>query len=274
MRTLFMILSWFLFIPTLALADDPWPELREIIFGDEPIAESSVVSLDVSSRAQFAANLPVAIKLHAPAGTHVTEVKLLIDRNPSPVVAEFALTPRAAQKHISTRVRINENSMIRAIARTSDGTLHMASAFVKGAGGCAEGGYPDQALAEMKVGDIMIAQDVPVKSDLLARLSSPKPATSLPGDERRPVRITVRHPNSSGMQRDPIQLHIVPANFVSDLAVAIDGTPALTMTGGISLSQNPTLAFDVDVSGEGHISVDAQDTDGRQFRGLMRGAGS
>ena len=61
---------------------------------------------------------------------------LVVDANPAPVAAVFNMSPENGVATISTRLRINAYSHVRAIAETSDGELFMATRFVKASGGC------------------------------------------------------------------------------------------------------------------------------------------
>ena len=54
-------------------------------------------------------------------------------------MAKFSFGPAegaGGERSISTRVRIDNFSHVRAILETADGSLHMATKFVQAAGGC------------------------------------------------------------------------------------------------------------------------------------------
>src|SRR5689334_546626 len=105
-----------------------WGSIRPDLFGDRPIAEDGAfVSLDAPTRAEDAALVPVDIHLSVPPGDgrRITAVTLVVDENPSPLVARFTLGEPTARLNLSTRVRVNAYSFVRAVAETSDGALHM-----------------------------------------------------------------------------------------------------------------------------------------------------
>ena len=54
----------------------------------------------------------------------------------------------------------------------------------------------------------------------------------------------IRHPNNSGLQRDPITQYFIPAHFVQKLSIAQGDRLILAMEGGISISEDPNFRFD------------------------------
>jgi sulfur-oxidizing protein SoxY len=79
------------------------------------------------------------------------------------------------------------------------------------------------------------------------------------------VQVMIRHPNNSGLQRDPLTQYFIPAHFVQKLSIAQADRPILSMEGGISISEDPNFRFDFAVRGEGDILVEAVDTEGKVF---------
>ena len=75
--------------------------------------------------------------------------------HPSPRVFHFSLDSGTAT--ISTRVRVDSYTNVRAIAELNDGSLHMAVQFVKAAGGCSAPALKDKEKAFATFGK-MIAQ--------------------------------------------------------------------------------------------------------------------
>jgi sulfur-oxidizing protein SoxY len=75
----------------------------------------------------------------------------------------------------------------------------------------------------------------------------------------------IRHPNNSGLQRDPITQYFIPAHFVQKLSISQGDQKILSMEGGISISEDPNFRFDFSARGNGEISVEAVDTDGKVF---------
>ncbi|TIN68881.1 MAG: quinoprotein dehydrogenase-associated SoxYZ-like carrier, partial [Mesorhizobium sp.] len=123
---------------TTASSDRIWHDLKGDVFGDRAIlVDTGVVRIEAPKRAQDAAIVPVDIYLDpAKAPDGIKSVTLIIDANPAPVAATFQLGKDAGVTHLSTRVRVNDYSYLRAIAETQSGQLHMMQTFVKASGGC------------------------------------------------------------------------------------------------------------------------------------------
>jgi sulfur-oxidizing protein SoxY len=84
----------------------------------------------------------------------------------------------------------------------------------------------------------------------------------------------VRHPNNSGFQMDPLSRLYIPALFVDRLLVTQGDELLFSMTGGISISEDPTIRFRYVPNGSEAIHVVAGDTDGREFRESFAADGS
>ena len=79
------------------------------------------------------------------------------------------------------------------------------------------------------------------------------------------LQLMIRHPNNSGLQRDPITQYFIPAHFVQNLSISQGDRLILAMEGGISISEDPNFRFDFAVHGADDIRVEAVDTDGKVF---------
>jgi sulfur-oxidizing protein SoxY len=64
---------------------------------------------------------------------------------------------------------------------------------------------------------------------------------------------------------DQVTRLYTPAWYVDSLTVSQGETPVFSMTGGISISEDPTFRFSFKSDGQ-PITVEAKDTEGRVFR--------
>ena len=123
-----------------APADDParlarWKALREAIFGNRPINNgTAVIQMDLPPRALDAALVPLGLTLVG--GREIKGVYLVIDNNPSPLAGHITFGPAADPSSLKLRVRVNEYTLVHAVAETRDGELYGIEKFVKAAGGC------------------------------------------------------------------------------------------------------------------------------------------
>lgn len=243
----------------LFAAEDSWPDLKEEIFGDQPILDGTDwVRIEAPYRAHDAAVVPIDIAALRPQeeDRFIKSITLVIDENPAPVAAVFHLGKSIGLASLSTRVRVNAYSHVRAIAEANDGRLYMVSRFVKASGGCSAPATkdPDEALASM--GRMKLRQfSAPVNA------TADKPAMS----ELREAQIMIRHPNHSGLQMDQLTRYFVPAHYVSDIEVRQGDEVILAVEGAISLSEDPSIRFHYLPNGSRQINVTIEDTEDQVF---------
>jgi sulfur-oxidizing protein SoxY len=237
---------------TTASSDRIWQDLKGDVFGDRAIlVDTGVVRVEAPKRAQDAAIVPVDIYIDpAKAPDGIKSVTLIIDVNPAPIAAAFQIGKDAGVTHLSTRVRVNDYSYLRAIAETQGGELHMAQTFVKASGGCSAPAVKNQDEAMATMGQMKLRQFPPQETMTKAQ----------------ELQLMIRHPNNSGLQRNPLTQYFIPAHFVQKLSISQAGRPILSMEGGISISEDPNFRFDFTAHGSGEIQVEAIDTDGKVFR--------
>lgn len=247
------------FPPPTVWADDTaaeatWRELKPDLFDDRQIAEDDgVIAIEAPYRAYDAAVVPITVKaLRTQGGDDaITAITLVIDENPAPVAAVFRTGPASGDATITTRVRINAYTYVRAVAETKDGSLHMAKAYVKAAGGCSAPALKDQDEALANLGQMKLVQP-PAPEDAAVGIA----------------RLMIRHPNYSGLQRDPVTQYYIPAHFVREIEVRLDDEAVLAVEAAISMSENPTVEFRYVPPPErtgAVLSVRATDTEGNVF---------
>lgn len=233
---------------------DPWPELVRDIFNGRPIGDGSrLISIDMPSRAEDAALVPVTLRTMLPPvdARTVKKITLVIDQNPAPVAATFEIA--AGVTMISTRVRVDSYSNVHAVAELSDGQLYVATTFVKASGGCSAPAIKNLDQTNADLGQMRFRQ--------FAR------AADEPRSAPQEAQVMIRHPNNSGLQRDQITLLYVPAFFIRELRIRQGTELILAMEGGISISENPNIRFNYVPHGAATIEVEAVDTGGHVFKG-------
>jgi sulfur-oxidizing protein SoxY len=233
-----------------------WTYLVDNVFDGRAMEPGTgVVSLVAPYRAEDAAVVPMTIRSELPAGSdlRIEKITLLIDENPSPVAAEFTFGDAGTVHAIETRLRVDAYTMVHVVAEASDGKLYMAEAFVKASGGCSSPGLKHQEIAD--IGEMRFRR---FEADAVSGVAE--------------AQIMIRHPNNSGLQRDPLMNYYIPAFFVQDLALSIGGKLLFRMAGGISISENPT--FRIAYSAEdGPVTVEAVDTKGNIYEGAWPAGG-
>ncbi len=228
-----------------------WDALRVDVVGDTEIVDGTdLYTFDAPFRAQDAATVPVHI-IQNPGAPDVKRLTLVIDENPAPVAAEFTFGEAMSPLDLEARVRVDAYTNVRAIVEAEDGTVYMTGRFVRASGGCSAPATKDAAAAMAALGNLKM------------RFFDAEPAQST---GRREAQVMLRHPNYSGMQRDPLTLLYIPPDFVDTMEVRQGGDLLFSVSAGISISEDPTFRFAYDDSGAGALSVTATDTDGHTFK--------
>jgi sulfur-oxidizing protein SoxY len=154
-------------------------------------------------------------------------------------------------RSFSTAVRVDAHSLVHAVAETVDGRLLEASCFVE-----ASRGFSAPLNADFHT----------AARDGLGRMRLDLPAGP-PGTGRAvPVRVSVRHPNTTGLQLDPRGRAALPVSFLSRLEVRYRGAEVLRVEAETSVAEDPTFGFALSGEPGGELLVLGEDSDGRRFR--------
>src|SRR3989304_6395923 len=134
MLVLPLTLIWFAGDTWAAPPLDMWSPLKQTLFGDRPLQEG-MIRLEAPEVAEDAAIVPVSITIDAPQlpERYVKTLHLIVDRNPIPIAAIFHLTPESGRANLSTRIRLQTFSPVRAIAEMNDGSLYLSARLVPAA---------------------------------------------------------------------------------------------------------------------------------------------
>lgn len=242
---------------------DVWPALQKDVFGDKvPVENPAIVTLEAPVRADDAALVPLTVRIPADAAQRVKKLTLIVDKNPAPVVAEFTYGAAAGtgERMLSTRVRVDMYSNVRAVVETDDGALHMATKFVKAAGGCSAPALKDTDAALAEAGRMIVRA--------LESAGVSAPAGSREGQ------LMIKHPQYSGLQLNQATGFYIPAKFIREIDVKRGDETVFKMTGGISISEDPNIRFTYAGGGDETLDVTATDTDGKVFSGRTGPKGS
>jgi sulfur-oxidizing protein SoxY len=224
-----------------------WQELAQSIFGDKPIADGAgLIRLDAPPRALDAALVPVTVTLAR--DKPVKGVYLVIDDNPAPLAAHVTFGPAADPGVLKFRVRVDQYTLMHAVAETADGQLYEAVKFVKAAGGCSAPVGADATAALEEIGRM--------KLRLPENFALGQPAEA---------QLMIRHPNFNGMQMDQLTRNYTPARFIRTVDVTYNGEQVFHLDGDISLSTDPAIGFGFVPKEKGRMKVIARDSDNAVF---------
>jgi sulfur-oxidizing protein SoxY len=233
-----------------AESEDRWFQIKSSLFGDKYVQPGGeVLTLETPERAMDAAVVPITIgtKFEQHPDRYIKNLYLVIDNNPSPVAAVFKFPGIHDWKQLSTRVRVNAYTNLRAIAQLNDGKLFMVKNYVKASGGCSAPSLKDPNAAAAQLGKIKFRLPDTFDSDLAT------------------TQLMIKHPNSSGLQFDQISRFYIPADFVRTIQVTFNGEEVFTADTDISISEDPSIRFGFEPQEAGVLEVHVKDSKGRSF---------
>ncbi len=241
--------------PTIRRASRAGTRFAKPSSANGPVAEgSAVIQMEVPTRALDAALMPLSLTLTG--GNTIKGVYLFIDNNPSPLAGRFVFGPAADPSTLKMRVRINEYTLVHAVAETRDGKLFSTQKFVKAAGGCSAPAGTDESDALKEMGRM--------KLRLLGEFAPGKPMQAL---------LQIRHPNFNGMQMNQVTRMYTPARFIRTLDVSYSGEQVLHVESDISMSEDPAITFGFVPRAKGVLEVKAVDSTDAHFAQTVRSAG-
>ncbi|HPY40590.1 MAG TPA: quinoprotein dehydrogenase-associated SoxYZ-like carrier [Thiolinea sp.] len=224
--------------------------LKSFYFPDKDIVwDESVISLQAPQRAEDGALVPIHIQAGFPqtAERYIQGLHLIIDNNPNPLAGKFKLTPLLAQANLDLLIRVDAYSPVRVIAETNDGKLYMSGRYVKASGGCSA--PPPTSIDNRHVGDM--------------RFSTTNNAQTT--SEARQTRLSIVHPNLSGLQRDQVTTLPIPPRYIKSIEVKLDDQLVFSAETDISISENPNFQFSLAPGKLGILAATITDTDGKTF---------
>ena len=240
-----------------ALSGEAWDSVRSQLYGDRAMLEgASVIAIDAPYRTADDARTEMAVQVTAPRGLTLGKVTLVLDDNPMPVSAVFDLNSPQSSFYFDLTMRVNGPTPLHVIAETTDGQLWVMESYIKtsGSGACAAppGTDPEIALANLGRMDVDVGGLIPGSSaNKLANLTA----------RLRKLDLDISHPSHSGMQMDQISLLFIPMRYIETVDIDLDGADYVSLTGSISLSENPRIGVSVP-SGTQMVDVTMTDTSG------------
>ena len=125
--------------PAHAGPRDAKKRIAELTGGVKPQRGGIQITLPkVTDQGRF---VPIRVSVDSPMteSDHVKAIHIVAERNPTPEVASFRLSPVNGKAQVSTRIRLLKTQVVVVAAEMSDGSVYMEkgrSKITGGAGGC------------------------------------------------------------------------------------------------------------------------------------------
>ncbi|HZV97439.1 MAG TPA: quinoprotein dehydrogenase-associated SoxYZ-like carrier [Methylophilaceae bacterium] len=231
-------------------SDKLWPVVKEAFFANRVIEEASFIKLSGPRRAESGAQVPVTLTIDKPQSDAdpIKNVYIIVDANPIQLAATYHLAELLGKLQLSTRIRMETDSYVRAIGETADGKLYMSAIQIRAAGGCGGTVDADDAAVRAAAGKIKLNVESPVKYG-----------------EATPATFIIRHPMRTGLQRDLVSQGFVPAFYINKASFTYNNKPVMNVDFGVGTSEDPYLRFDFVPDAPGMLEVKASDNEGGSF---------
>lgn len=231
-------------------SDKVWEEkIRPEVFGDRKIIDGTaqdILEIKAPYRAEDATVVPISIHTKIPQSPekYIKKLHVFIDKNPVPLVGTFSFTPDSGKADLAMRVRVDDQTYIRAIAELNNGELYMTKSFVRATGACSA--PPPKSI------DDSIANMGNMKLKTIGELELSKPNL---------VQLMVKHPNITGLQPLSIGSRVMPpAHFINKISIDFEGKPVMQAQLTFSVSMDPSFRFFFVPEKKGVMHVEATDT--------------
>jgi sulfur-oxidizing protein SoxY len=215
-----------------------WNTLREQFFNGARIVDDSRVEIVAPKSAEDSMNVPVSVRISGLRD--VEEVHVLVDYNP--IVKAIEFFPLRAAPALTFRLKLQQSSPIRALARTRDGIWHHAMTLVDAAGGGCTAPSTGSAAPDW------MAELNSVASKRFAR------------DGLTRLRLQIQHPMDTGLAPG------VPAFFIERLSIMDSNNQELMRLHVFEpISENPIFSVDLpNATASGELSIRGTDNQGNR----------
>ncbi|AKM10707.1 quinoprotein dehydrogenase-associated SoxYZ-like carrier [Croceicoccus naphthovorans] len=229
-----------------ALPEDPlgspmWEYHAKKLFAGAPVRFDPAVKVILPVIAEDQHVVPVTVDARALAG--VQRILIFADLNPIPVAIDYR--PVVAAPLVTTRIKLDQRTPVRAAVLLTDGTWHVWGDWIDAAGG----GCSAPPVSR-------------VRGDWADHLGEMRGAAWASGNNTR-LRVSFRHPMDTGLVEN-IPAYNIEALRVTDARGATLGEMAVYG----AVAEDPV--FTLEVAGrDGPIEIAARDTSGLEFSGAL-----
>ncbi|SNR80408.1 sulfur-oxidizing protein SoxY [Methylobacillus rhizosphaerae] len=230
--------------------DQKWQSMQHDMFQGKTLEQGDFIRITAPKRAESGAQVPFSFSVDYPMTEqqYVKAVTVVVDANPVPLAAVFHFNPKSGKAEIATRIRLETDSLVHVVAETSDGKLYVNAAAVRASGGCGGAVDGDEEEAKRNAGKMRLALDSEdTEQDL------------------RHVKLQIKHPMFTGLQRDLVSQGFRPAFYISKIDVQYNGEPVLQADTYIGISEDPNIRFPLIVERDGMLTVTIHDNEDNEF---------
>ncbi|KAF3997838.1 quinoprotein dehydrogenase-associated SoxYZ-like carrier [Glaciimonas immobilis] len=232
------------------ITDKAWGTLQSTYYQGKKLEPGPFIKLTAPRRADSGAQVPFAFSVDYPmeAKKYIKSVTVIVDENPVPLAAIFYFNPINGKAEISTRIRLESDSLVHVIAEANDGRMYINAIPIRAQGGCGGSVEGDEAAAKAAAGKMRVAVENPVKMGSLSH-----------------VKLLIKHPMFTGLQRDLNTQAFRPAFFIDKIEATYNGKPVMHADTYIGVSEDPNFQFGFIPDKPGKLELMIKDNEGHTF---------
>tara|TARA_R100001591_G_scaffold51207_2_gene61331 strand:- start:146 stop:913 length:768 start_codon:yes stop_codon:yes gene_type:complete len=214
-----------------------WDEyLKRDLYGDEFLYYDNSIDIQAPYRALDPAGVEVSLRDSGVGIQHYTKLTLIIDENPTPCCATFEFYD--IEPHIITNVRVNAYTHLTLVSENNYGSIRYNKQFIKAAGGCSA---PPTNISDKPFGTINLLQS------------------------NGWTKIKIWHPNYSGMQFNQLTRAEIPAEYIENVKMWVDGVMVWEYSGTIGIAQDVFFMMPINTNNR-NVYIEAVDNLGNIFK--------
>jgi len=224
---------------------DNWNIIRNAFFVGIPLEQANQdIQIVAPTQAEDASLVPVKVLVALP-NAEIKRIYLFTDANPILLTAIFSPV-RQQRFAVSTRIRLESNSLFRVVVQTSNDQYLMTTAPIKTpGGGCGGGLDPNEAALRASAGQMKLQRN---------------PQAGL-----NEITLHIKHPMRTGFERTT-QGYYAKAWFMNHLTFSHATEPFLHVELGPGISANPYFKFEFDSISAASIGVIANDNEDNRYQ--------
>lgn len=229
--------------PADPLGSPMWDAHAKLLFGDDPVRFDPRVKVDYPIIAENQHSFPVAVDARGIAG--VKRIVILADLNPIPIAIDYR--PSDSEPYVATRIKLDQRTPVRGAVQLASGEWLVSGGWVDAAGG----GCSTPPVSR-------------VKGDWAEHLGEIRGEAWPMADGASRLRLNFRHPMDTGLVANIATYHLETLS-VGDGA----GRSYGEMDIWASVSEDPAITIMPHAAAGGTLSVEARDTNGRDYRAAL-----
>lgn len=224
-----------------------WPSIHAAFYNQTPVEDAEeAIRLEAPLNAENPAIVPFAwnVELKDEA---IAEMSIFSDGNPILHTVTFQLAYQTNRFSGNTRIRLDQNSIVRVIVRTTKNRYLMKTITVKTpGGGCGGAAMTNESELRASAGRMKIKW------------------LSIPENKSSNLSLHVKHPMRTGFERT-YQGYYSKAWFMSNMQLEANGLPLMEILMQPGLSADPYFSLSLELESITTVKVRMKDNEEKDF---------